>query len=381
MDLQGKQTSYQEEFASKLQSLKERGRRAREVNAQNFEWIEHTDDIGFWEFINECPGKLYLFQIRLDISGWEKLAERLGLKAEDIIWCSKFHKDGPTFEMFHLLAKKGELKSLTLKKVLMELRSLERLDILIGCGFEENIENFRTLQRKNGVSSKVNPWVNECNYGVLSPSMKAATFAVNIHQAPEILVNSAYVGEVKKPTSETGKSSFAVRILMIFALDAKEEALRTAEQFRKAVNERKAIGVMTLFPPNTPAIANALLVNPANSIHKWFKQVHFVVPVLSPKFLLQIQARDNDPETLYECQYNRYVYRLLQDNYVSNGSRNYKCRPVYPQKYCREVRNSELVKDNGLLQINWNCSSEEQVEELGTILIDCVKEKRRKGKT
>lgn len=62
-----------------------------------------------------------------------------------------------------------------------------------------------------------------------------------------------------------------------------------------------------------------------------------MVPVLSRQFLLQTQDRDSDPNTVTERLYNRYLYRLLLDDYVSNMSKNNKCRALYASEYSTEV--------------------------------------------
>lgn len=239
---------------------------------------------------------------------------------------------------------------------------------------DEKIYSFRSGMVKDTFSRK-------------PTSFAPTSFALKVHQAPEILVASANVGQISgeeiqsshaKPSKSPKKSKFAARIIMFFASDAKAEALRAAHQFRMPQGARKAIGVMILTSASSADIANALLEDPGNSIHKWFKQVDFVVPVLSPQFLRQLQDRDSDPDTLQERQYNRYLYRMLLDDYVAKMSKNYKCRALYVPEYCTEVRSSELVKGNGLLQMNWNCSSEEEIEQLGEILISGTRERQRR---
>lgn len=77
--------------------------------------------------------------------------------------------------------------------------------------------------------------------------------------------------------------------------------------------------------------------------HHHILQMNVVVPVLSPQYLRQIQNRDTDETVGCEQRYNRYVYRMLLDQFVDKGSKNYFCRAVCPARYLCEVCEEALL--------------------------------------
>lgn len=74
-----------------------------------------------------------------------------------------------------------------------------------------------------------------------------------------------------------------------------------------------------------------------------------VVPVLSPQFLRQIQNLDmedtdgTEGRRDFEKHCNRYVYRMLLDQFVESGCKNFSCRAVCPGQYLREVGDEALL--------------------------------------
>ncbi|XP_064078947.1 uncharacterized protein LOC135196229 [Macrobrachium nipponense] len=314
----------------------------------------------------------------MDLSQWDLLANGLGLNADEIMWCRQYHKAGPTQEVFNLLAKKRKLEELTLGDILSLLRKLKLTSLLTRVKWQDCIGQYRASASKGSQSSGHNSMSNGIAW-----SHGPDSFTLNILQLPEILVTSENVSASEinsvchEPLKSKAKKKFGARIIMIFASDAREEALKAAHQLKTPQGSRREIGVMILTSTPSSEVSNALLQDPWNSIHKWFKEVDFVVPVLSKQLLRQIQVRDSDPSALQEMQYNRYVYRLLLDDYVSNMSKNYKCRALCSHEGMSEVRKSEVVKANGLLEMNWDCSSEKEVQMLAEILISGAKERRR----
>ncbi|XP_068241094.1 uncharacterized protein [Palaemon carinicauda] len=352
-------------------------------DALNYEWITDTCDINFCDFRNKNYEEICAFELFMDLSRWDLLANGLGLNADEIKWCQTYHKTGPTQEVFNHLAKKRKLETLTLYDILSLLKKNKLMSLLTRIKWQECIDRYRSPASKD---SQSNAYTMPSG---VAESCGLNTFTVNIHQAPEILVNSANVGiattkEIDSISHKHLKSKaskkYSARIMMIFASDARDEALKAADQFKRGRENQREIGVLILTPAHASEGTNALLQDPWNTIHKWFKQVDYVVPVLSKQFLRQIQVRDSDPSTVQEMQYNRYVYRLMLDDYVSNMSKNYKCRALCLHKDMSEIRASELVKANGLLEMNWDCSSEEEIESLAEILISGTKERRRHRK-
>ncbi|XP_066964080.1 uncharacterized protein [Macrobrachium rosenbergii] len=363
-----------------IKELREDVLRIKQKRDVNYDWITETFDINFCDFRKKNYEEICGFELYMDLSQWDLLANGLGLNADEIMWCRQYHKAGPTQEVFNLLAKKRKLEELTLGDILSLLKKLKLTSLLTRVKWQDCIGQYRAS------ASKVNQSSGHSISNGVAWSHGPDSFTLSILQVPEILVTSenggfASASEINsvchEPLKSKAKKKFGARIIMIFASDAREEALKAAHQLKTPQGSRREIGVLILTSTPSSEVSNALLHDPWNSIHKWFKEVDFVVPVLSKQLLCQIQVRDSDPSTLQEMQYNRFVYRLLLDDYVSNMSKNYKCRALCSHDSMSEVRKSEVVKANGLLEMNWDCSSEEEVQTLAEILISGAKERRR----
>ncbi|XP_047498640.1 uncharacterized protein LOC125045437 [Penaeus chinensis] len=338
-----------------------------EEERRMYRWIDDTIGINFWEFRKRNHALLSYFEICEDVSyseGWKNFAEKLGLDFTNIQHCEKFcGQAGPTKAVLDRLESKKEYIGLTLKEVLAVLKDLGQHDILRRVSWQEGISKFEKVQNV--------PAAIKEGYEDTVP----ATFSLDIKRGCETLVCSANEGRVNESIirRDSPPQACQVKILMVFASDARREALEVVEQLRNPLTSRGRVGVLLLMGDVASTVAANLRVDPHNSIHKWFKQVRFVVPVLSPQFLKQIQNRDRSNQCIEEKIYNRFVYRLTLDDYVANMSRNTKCRPLYPSCYHKEVVDSELVRGNGLLQIHWNCSSKDSVEQFAELLIDEAK--------
>jgi len=151
--------------------------------------------------------------------------------------------------------------------------------------------------------------------------------------------------------------SYACSILLMFAGDAREFALRLCADLRRGRDSRLRIGVLVLSEQR-----HLLDCDPTLLLLKWAGQVSLVVPVLSPRLLRQImswqtadQAPADDPEEVEEALHNRYLFRVLLDQYLARGSLNTRCRPVCPDAFAQEVCSHELVRSHGLLQAVFLC--------------------------
>ncbi|XP_071550039.1 uncharacterized protein [Panulirus ornatus] len=340
-------TSYYHDYemkpanAAAYEELKEEIEKEKkdEEERRSYVWFEDASNINFWEYRNINPTIIMWFEICMDIAQWDLLAAEFGLLYEEIQHCRKFHDGSPTRMIFSKLEDKEANKDLSLRKVLECLFKLNHHQILKTVPWQEGLEKLK----------------NESNISKDSE-----------HNVPS-------VNDWIRTTPHTEHDAL---IMLIYAHDARTEALKVVNQLRNPLSERGRIGVLLLDETSADSVGHQLRKDPCNSIHKWFKQVDYVVPVLSPQFLRQIQNRDWESNREKEKRYNRYVYRLTLDDYVCKESRNYKCLALCPSKYIKEIDKSELVMGNGLLNIKWNCSLEDKVEEFANILIKETQMKR-----
>ncbi|CAL4253912.1 unnamed protein product [Meganyctiphanes norvegica] len=360
----------------------------------NYDWIKETWSINFWEYAHLNITLIDWFYINMDTArddktGWPMFVEMLGLERAHIEHCVHYSGSlGPTRKAFQYLKEIEEKKDLKLGLVLEILKDLNRHDLL----------NPSFIHWKEGVanldkSSEFSP--NDCNEYIDMDNKSITisnTFSENSSMQQIGLVKSANVGEVgntagtfnnnslsmegkekqsdkikviadKKTMKKTSK--LAAKVLLVYSDDVKDEATRVAGYFRNPENGHGIIGVLMFREKRE--LWNTILADPCNTIHKWFKQVDFIVPILSPKFLKQIQNLDTSNDD--DLKLNRFIYRLTLDEYVSIGSLNKRCRAIVPSHFASEVINHEVVYGNGLFSVTWQTT---QLEELSSLIVNHI---------
>lgn len=88
-----------------------------------------------------------------------------------------------------------------------------------------------------------------------------------------------------------------------------------------------------------------LEINPVAAWESLFQQCHFVIPIISNKYLQQI----NRPDDTMESQSVRFVYDLYTGRYVSDGCRNHIVRPLIVS----DVKPQVLRNVNPTLRMRW----------------------------
>lgn len=362
------------ENAEVLLDLLEEVRRQREEEEANrtYTWMKDCD-VNLWAFKDKHPGMMKGLQEELDPEVWEDVAVKLGLTNQQIEKCRKSEMYSRGYgshsfarEMFNTLAVSPRHRDLTLKTVLEALKELKRHDIL------RRLQGFDCLK----MMEKFND---------------AKTFTQTIQRPREVLVASANTGTTTEAIREVNgvvpkppqqPQSFVAKVLVIHASDAKEEALKFVAYLKSPVSDRSVRVVLLQESQNTNVQA-WLEIDPYNSIHKWFLSVDVVVPVLSPQLLRQIQNLDTDDTDARDARRdlekncNRYVYRMMLDQFVEIGCKNFSCRAVCPGRYLSEVNTNPLVQSSPLFRMNWNLSSQSQLEECASAVFMTAKAVRK----
>ena len=78
------------------------------------------------------------------------------------------------------------------------------------------------------------------------------------------------------------------------------------------------------------------------------------------KFLIEIFGGKNAANFLILSNTSRYMYTLARTQYTQAGCKNVKVRPVIPPEVLREVRTSNAVKIDPLLNSSWVPLNEER---------------------
>jgi len=151
------------------------------------------------------------------------------------------------------------------------------------------------------------------------------------------------------------------RILLLFSQDGTTHADQAVELAKTVTHEDVTLDILRL---NEVTLWYEVLINPEACCLKWSYEADYIVPVLTPKFLHEIHGEglDNEDEGLLPTApiLNRYMYTLARTQYTQAGCKNLKVRPVIPQDVLREVRTSNAVKIDPLLNSSWVPLNEER---------------------
>ncbi|MCL4126334.1 UNVERIFIED_CONTAM: hypothetical protein GTU68_036087 [Idotea baltica] len=342
----------------------------------NYDWIADYEDINFWNFLSVNYLELDRFFTLLDIetgpnSGWEKFVEALGLSLwEDRKWCFQYHNGvGPTrAALIKLLDSKKHDQDLNLSVLLELLKEMDRYDILLQIDWLRLIEKYKGTSKSSFKAKEVEaPLIFQLN--LVSEQSKADILqseSISFSSYEEVPPQDLNTKNALKEKSKKKKSS-DVCILMSYARDAESYAKRVANELRSDLWRNKKIKIVMLGDPD---IKRKLIMDTSNTLHKWFNQVQYVVPVLSPQYLKQIQNLDTTESDQEAALLNRLVYKFTLDQYVSFGSRNRRCRPLCPNAFAKEVRSSSVVKGSGLFLLTWPCSDPSQVRDFAITLAE-----------
>jgi len=154
------------------------------------------------------------------------------------------------------------------------------------------------------------------------------------------------------------------KILLLFSKDG----IQAAEQFVQIANTVESSEVVPdVFRLNEVSLWYEVLSDPQACCLKWAAEADYIMPVLTPRFLQEIHCNTSDggegDEGLLPTSpmLNRYLYILARAQYTQAGSKNLKVRPLIPHDVLREVRTSNAVQVDPLLNSSWVPLNEERV--------------------
>jgi len=172
-----------------------------------------------------------------------------------------------------------------------------------------------------------------------------------------------HLDELKaKRLAESGDLRHKCKILLLFSKDGVE----AADQFVDIAKSVQHPDVVTdVFRLNEVSLWYEVLTNPEACCMKWSTEADYIMPVLTPMFLQEIHCNfgDNDDDGFMPTSpmLNRYMYQLARTQYTQAGSKNMKVRPVIPLPVLRQIRMSNAVKIDPLLNSSWVPLNEERV--------------------
>lgn len=154
-----------------------------------------------------------------------------------------------------------------------------------------------------------------------------------------------------------------VRILLVFATDGVDIAADIVHNMADFVYEENPLIKVDIFRLNEIDIWNAILLNPEACLLKWLDEMDFVMPILTPRFLQELHNNSSGPEgppAPTSPLINKYIYTLIRSQFVSNGCKNIKVRPILPQEFESQLGRSKPVTCEPLFKM-WKYADRESI--------------------
>jgi len=172
------------------------------------------------------------------------------------------------------------------------------------------------------------------------------------------------------------------RILVLFSEDGIEAASEAVAMAKTVKHEEVKLDMFRL---NEVSLWYEVLTNPEACCLKWVYEADYIIPVLTPKFLQEIHGDGvvNDDGLLPTSPLlNRYMYTLARTQYTQASCKNLKVRPVIPQDVLREIRTSNAVKIDPLLNSSWVALNQERfVTRIKGLLNEYLRKSKRQAAT
>ncbi|XP_071448170.1 uncharacterized protein [Hetaerina americana] len=333
-------------------------------------------------------------------SGWEDFGYHLGINPQVINYLGLgLTREDPTYNIFRAFAYK---ENATIANVIEALKRIKRYDIIIkNCGLfidlaDEVHRKYRiseesgylslsegTVESSNGCSEDdVQPTIIKSPYNFATgPNIlkshsaevpeRCAQINIQVHheKQEQQLVRAAPRSNTRE-TSSTPK--YGVKVMLTFASDGYEVAKAAAKIMREKRDGLPRIGVLILQEQ-----LNALAQDDQLFISGSFNQVDYVIPIVTPQYLNRIINVENDDDADAYCvdaKYVRYIYTLMNTNFIKNGCLNKKCRCIIPNEFLHSILRHPLLSREPLFKV-WKKLSE--TEELSRMLIRATLSKRK----
>ncbi|KAJ8686306.1 hypothetical protein QAD02_022100 [Eretmocerus hayati] len=253
---------------------------------------------------------------------WKKFAACLGLMTEQIN-CIDYDFKGLQDPTYYVLLTFVQCSHGTMDKVFHALQSIDRLDIINRV--TETLNNFiREIIQNKGITS-VLPRAPL----VLSP-LPESHHSQHQESPPSICTDNPNLA-TKKTNLKYGSI-----VLLTFADDGRETVARISKVLR---SKNPKVGVIILQEQEKHVFCGA-----EGFVEDCFKQVNYVVPVLTRGYLNRI---DNSIKEEIGCinldsKYVRYIFSLMRYEYVKENCTNNRIRCIIPDAEVEGVLSMNL---------------------------------------
>lgn len=322
------------------------------------------------------------------INGWKDLASYLGLSFHQI-GCIENYRYIDSTELVLMAFAQGENASLS--EVLNNLLHIQRPDAVTKAqiSITKMVDAVFILHNQNSHECTQNNEITRCgefllrpnNYSRIKQELPITLRELSVTEMPTpVVVKSPQpiiVPSIQsvalcqrsapKPQSNSNLLNTNIKqpsrkmrtVMLTFADDGKEVALRIAQRLRENRSESFPVGVLILDEQEKFVSAN-----PELFIMRCFSQTDYVVPIITPDYLRMVNS---GPSVLsqsalssWDNRYVSFIHDLMMKYYIDNQCRNSKIRCIVPQSHGGKlVFNSNILRNDPTLRVWIN---EEEVD-------------------
>lgn len=311
----------------------------------------------FWE-----PGKKLLQKIARCLcstpdsprfKGWADLGGQLGLDYHLIqsIKNTDLTKEDPTSEILSAYVQREDA---TVDKIYLSLAELNRNDIIsltydLVITFSKKINTMFTIP--NNGSIMIPPEVPDVPL--------ILQHLLDDDDADEKNINTEDADDHEYPVGNPNPYNVPYKkiIMLTYVGNDAEIALEIAWKLRRAVTN---IGVILLMEHSSDVLAYR-----EGLVLKFYATSDYVIPILTPNYLNEINSikRPSNSNKNMDGHYAKFIYDLMNNEYLRSGGCNRKIRCIIPDKYFDKIHSGLL---NPIFNVWYNSNA---ITDLATQMI------------
>ncbi|XP_043265925.1 uncharacterized protein LOC122405327 isoform X1 [Colletes gigas] len=266
-----------------------------------------------------ATGKMY--------SGWQEFAAHMGLTIEQIR-CIEYDFKGLQDPTYYVLLAYVQHTGATIDKILNALQKMHRFDVINE--IKDNISDLMDAIPQNATTDE--------STILRSKSVPRAPLILTpIEVAQKTEKERDNCKHVVEDNLQKTKRMYGCVVMLTFADDGLTTAQRIAKVFR---SKEPRIGVLILQEQENYVYSRA-----EEFVDDCFKQVNFIVPILTQGYLEKIHNPKNiysEDQNKLDTKYIKYIYSLLRYEYMRNQCVNCRVRCIVSDKEVYTVIRANL---------------------------------------
>ncbi|XP_046385719.1 uncharacterized protein LOC124155716 [Ischnura elegans] len=332
-------------------------------------------------------------------SGWEDFGHHLGLDPRIVNFSGiGILREDPTFYVVRAYA---DTEHGTIANLIVALRNIGRPDIItknydLFIEFSEEIHRKYRSSEESGYLSVSEGTVDSSNgsseediqhniirYPYNLPAVPSILSLHSVQQPERCTQINIQVQHQKqedqliraapiniKTRVPAARPQYGIKVMLTFASDGYEIAKEVAKTMREKREGLPRIGVLILQEQQA-----ALAQDDQSFIAGAFQQVDYVIPIITREYIQRILNVENDyvSSTCVDDRYVRYIYVLMNTNYINNGCSNKKCTCIIPDEIVHSMLKHPKIVNEPLFKV-WHKVS--GTEELCKILLQATIRRR-----